>query len=70
MYSIPAPTTATHTHTHTSHTSQRGSLSNVVFCLTLEEDKRAPTNVQNGLVFSFLFSKKDFILRKVLGEIY
>ena len=35
----------------------------------LEEDKRATTNVQNGLVFSFLFSfSKALILRKALGE--
>ena len=34
----------------------------------LEEDKRATTNVQNGLVFFFLFSlKKALILRNVLG---
>ena len=31
----------------------------------LEEDKRATTNVQNGLVFFFVFSfKKALILRK------
>ena len=36
---------------------------------TLEEDKRATTNVQNGLVLFFLFSyKKALILRKVLRE--
>ena len=36
---------------------------------SLEEDKRATTNVQNGLVFLFLFSfKKALILREVLGE--
>ena len=34
-----------------------------------EEDERATTNVQNGLVFVFLFSfKKALILRNVLGD--
>ena len=37
--------------------------------LSSEEDKRATTNVQNGLVFFFLFSlKRGLNLRKVLGE--
>ena len=37
--------------------------------LLFEEDKRATTNVQNGLVFVFLFSfKKALILRNVLGN--
>ena len=35
-------------------------LGGVAFSLYLEEDKRATTNMQNGLVFVFLFSLKNF----------
>ena len=46
------------------------SIWHIIRRLFLEEDKQATTNVQNGLVFLFLFSfKKALILRKVLGEI-
>ena len=39
-------------------------------CFTLEEDKGATSNVQNGLVSFFLFPlNKALILREVLGEI-
>ena len=37
---------------------------------TLEEDKRATTNVQNGLVFFFYYLFKEaLILRQVWGKI-
>ena len=39
-----------------------GSKSSLNICL--EEDKRATTNVQNGLVFFFLLSKKNLNFKK------
>ena len=59
-------------HGWQSEASSTRTMSEVAVCYyggNLEEDKRATTNVQNGLVFFFLFSStKGLNFQKVLGE--